>query len=253
MPNDLDALAAAFANAHRNPGETVRAADLVDLSRAEAMAIQGKVAQLLGDRINVAKVAKPKEGTGTAAPIPANLVIDAGGVLDIDKRHLVGLEIEVAAVLRADVTPERARMGHAAVREAIDHYILGIELIGSRIDDRSLAGPFGTLADWMITGGYVRGKDRLNSEPRVNGLPVKLVLDGAVIQREIARHPFGDAVTPILTYAAAADDSFGGLRNGMTVTTGSLSPLLLLPHGGKVEIRLGNLPPVAFTLQRDRS
>jgi 2-keto-4-pentenoate hydratase len=248
MSADIAAIAETIAEAHRVPGQRILSSRLVDLTRGEAMAIQGSVLKLLGESVPVAKVAMAQDATGTAAPIPAGMVIDQGGTIELGERDLAGLEIEVAVRLGADMTPEIARAGRGALMQAIDHFILGIELVGSRIDDRTKAGPFGPLADNMVTGGYVRGTDRLAEQPQVEGLAITLACDGTIIQREIAKHPFGDAIAPIIAFAKEADDHFGGFKKGMVITTGSLSPLLIVPRTGRIEITLGDFPPLSFTL-----
>ena len=63
-----------------------------------------------------------------------------------------------------------------------------------------------------------------------------------------AAHPFGDAISPIRIYAAAPYDHFGGFRAGLVVTTGSLSPLIEVPPGANVSLKLGDFAPVSFTL-----
>lgn len=248
MPADIVSIADAIAEAHRVPGRRIAAADLVGLTRGEAMAIQGAVLKLLGESVPVAKVAMAPDGSGTAAPIPAGMVIAQDGTIELGERDLAGLEIEVAVRLGADLTPEIARAGREAVLETVEHFLLGIELIGSRIDDRTKAGPFGPVADNMVTGGYVCGTDRLMHEPQIAGLPIALACDGAVIQRETAKFPFGDTLSPIIAFAKTADDHFGGFKKGMVITTGSLSPLLKGPRKGRFEISLGDFPPLGLTL-----
>jgi 2-keto-4-pentenoate hydratase len=248
MSADITAIAEAIAEAHRAPGQRIPASRLVDLTRREAMAIQGAVLKLLGESVSVAKVAMAQDGTGTAAPIPEGMVIDQGGTIELGERDLAGLEIEVAVRLGADMTPEIARAGCATVMQAVDHFIIGIELIGSRIDDRTKAGEFGPLADNMATGGYVCGTQNLTDEPQIDGLAITLACDGAITQRETAKFPFGDAISPIIAFAKTADDHFGGFRKGMVITTGSLSPLLIAPRTGRIEITLGDLPSLSFTL-----
>jgi 2-keto-4-pentenoate hydratase len=249
MPADIDAIAVAIAVAHSDPCRRVPASRFIDLTRDEAMAIQGEVMKLLGESAPVGKVAMPPDGIATGAPIPAGIVIDDGGTIELGERDLAGLEIEVAVRLGADLTPEIAKAGRDAVLQTIEHFVLGIELIGSRIDDRTEAGPFGPLADNMITGGYVIGTQILAHEPKVDGMAITLSSDGVVTQRETAKYPFGDATSPIVAFAGMAFDHFGGFRKGMAITTGSLSPLLIVPRKGRIEIRLGDFAPLSFTLR----
>ncbi|MFD2262872.1 hypothetical protein ACFSM5_08230 [Lacibacterium aquatile] len=249
MSDNRDAIARDIAAAYRDPTKRISAARLTGLERADAMAIQGGVQTLLNETVPVAKVALGKDGVGLAAPIFSALVRDSGAEIVLGERDFVGLEIEVAARLQADITPDLAKAGPEAVLGAIEYFTLGIELIGSRIDDRTAAGPFGPLADNMVSGGYVRRADALRHMPIVDGLPVTMLCDGSVVQSEVAKHPFGDPVKPILAYALAADDRFGGLRRGMLVTTGSLSPLLIPQGRGRIEIKLGDLPSVSVVLR----
>ncbi|PTE11248.1 hypothetical protein [Mesorhizobium helmanticense] len=249
MPADIGAIAEAIAEAHRNPRQRVPASRFIDLTRNEALAVRGEVMRLLGESAPVAKVAMPPDGIATGAPIPAGMVINGDGTIDLGERDFAGLEIEVAVRLGADLTPCIARAGHAAVMETVEHFVLGIELIGSRIDDRTKAGPFGSLADNMVTGGYVIGTQLLAHEPKVEGMAITLSCDGTIVQRETAKYPFGDAISPIMAFAGMADDHFGGFGKGMVITTGSLSPLLIVPRKGRIEISLGDFAPLSFTLR----
>ncbi|MBZ9845911.1 MULTISPECIES: hypothetical protein [unclassified Mesorhizobium] len=173
MPADIDTIAEAIAEAHRNPRRRVPGSRLVDLTRGDAMAVQGAVLKQLRER----------------------------------------------------------------------------ELIGSRIDDRTKAGPFGPLADNMITGGYVIGRQTPVQAPKVDGMAITLSSDGAISQRETAKYPFGDALSSIIAFAGMADDHFGSFKKGMVITTGSLSPLLIAPRRGRIEVNLGDFMPLSFTLR----
>jgi 2-keto-4-pentenoate hydratase len=248
LPTELDAIAADIAAAHRDPRLRVKATRLAPLKLAEAMAVQGMVLRLLGDRVPVVKVALAADSMGIAAPIPSRIVIDSGGVMVLGDRDFLGLEVEVAAHLAVDLTAALAAAGPEAMLGAIAHFSIGIEVIGSRIDDRRQAGPFGPLADNLVTGGYVRGATPLARLPLIDGLPIVVRVDGEVVREETARHPFGDAIKPIAAYAKAPNDHFGGLAKGMVVTTGSLSQLLIVPRRGHVAIRVGDLPEVSLTL-----
>ncbi|WP_224544512.1 hypothetical protein [Mesorhizobium sp. CA16] len=249
MPADIDTISEAIAEAHRNPRGRVPGSRLVDLTRGDAMAVQGAVLKQLRERVPVAKVAMPPDGIAMAAPIPAGMVIDDGGTIELCERDLAGLEIEVAVRLGADLTPEIAKAGRSAVLQTIQHFILGIELIGSRIDDRTKAGPFGPLADNMVTCGYVIGRQTLAQAPKVDGMVITLSSDEAISQRETAKYPFGDALSPIIAFAGMADDHFGSFKKGMVITTGSLSPLLIVPRRGRIEVNLGDFIPLSFTLR----
>ena len=244
----IEQLTEAYLAAHREPANTVPASTLQNLDAASAMAIQHAVALRLGGATAVAKVAAPAGGLAVAAPIIDSWVTRSGGTLALEGRNFLGLEIEIAAVFKRDLTPEVARLGRTAVLEAIDHFIVGIELIGSRIDDRNNAGPFGPLSDCMLTAGYVTGGQPIAALPEVDGLPITLETSAGTTQLGAAKHPFGGVLEPIMAYAAAPIDHFGALRAGMTVTTGSLCPLIEVPATGWVAVRLGDFAAVSVSL-----
>ncbi|HTN41758.1 MAG TPA: hypothetical protein VLZ84_11435 [Asticcacaulis sp.] len=241
-------LSQAYIDAHRDPAKLVPAAALQALDVAHAMAVQGAVLRQLGETASVAKVAAPAGGQALAAPIIDSWVTKSGGTLRLNGRNLMGLEIEIAAVLKSDLTADIARQGKAAVLAAIDHFIVGIELIGTRIDHYKQAGPFGPLSDFMITAGYIKGDQRIATLPEVDGMPITIETPEGISALGTAKHPFGGVLEPIVAYASAPIDHFGGLRAGMTITTGSLSALIQTPLQGKVTLRLGDFTPVSVTL-----
>ncbi|QDZ12596.1 hypothetical protein [Devosia ginsengisoli] len=241
-------LTQAYIAAHRDPTNPVPAASLQALDAAGAMAVQGEVLRQLGETASVAKVAAPAGGLALAAPIIDSWVVKSGGTLKLDGRNLMGLEIEIAAVLKSDLTPDIAHQSKAAVLEAIDHFIVGIELIGTRIDQHKQAGPFGPLSDFMVTSGYVTGLQAIPTLPEVDGLPITLKTAAGTAQLGPAKHPFGGVLEPIIAYASAPFDHFGGLRAGMTITTGSLCALIEVPPTGTATLQLGDFDPVSLTL-----
>lgn len=244
----IELLADAYLAAHRSPAHRVPAEALWNLDAAGAMAVQSAVLQRLGESVSLIKVAAPSGGRAVAAPIIDSWVTSSGGTLKLGGRNLMGLEIEVAAVLKTALTPRIARMGKAAVLETIDHFVVGIELIGTRIDRHMQAGQFGPLSDWMLTAGYVTGTQIIGTLPDIENMPMTLETAGSVTQLGRATHPFGGVLEPIMAYASAPFDDFESLRAGMTITTGSLSPLIKAPLEGTVHLRLGDFDPVSVTL-----
>ena len=245
---EINTIADAIVAAHRDPTKRVAAAHLAHLSIDAAMAVQGAVIQRLGETVPVAKVAIGAEGRGLAAPIISSTVINDGGTLSSGNGDFLGLEIEIAACLAQDLTPAIVAQGRDAVLAALDHFVVGIELIGTRIDDRSKAGPFGPMADNMITAGYVRGGQAIAALPLADGLEMSVTVDGVERSLGLSKHPFGGVIEPLMAYAKAPFDQFGGLRAGMVVTTGSLCGLIELATPSKVSVKLGDFDPVSFTL-----
>lgn len=246
--DQIESIADAFVAAHGDPSQRVPAAMLAQLSAEAAMAVQGAVLRRLGETAPVAKVGITASGQGLAAPIISRTVTDHGGELALAGRNFMGLEIEIAACLGRDLTPEIVERGEEYVLAAIDHFIVGIELIGTRIDDRSQAGAFGPMADNMITAGYVCGTQKIAALFPIDGLAITASINGIERDLGLAKHPFGSALKPLMAYAAAPFDQFGGLKAGMIVTTGSLCPLIEVPELGDISLKLGAFEPVSFRL-----
>ena len=244
----VDRIAAALAEAHGNPPALVPANELAALSRDRAYEIQSKVLALLGQPASVIKVAIGADGLSLGAPIPAGLVF-ANGEHIAHKRPLEGIEIEVAVRLAEDLTPEIAKRGRGAVLQVIDSFLFGIELISSRIDNRNEAGPFGPLADFMVTGGYVIGDQALPEEPAAPGLPIVVRCNGEVISNGVAAYPFEDALTPIIAFASSRQPGSERLRKGIIITTGALNGLISLPEHGGITVSVGSYEAASFRLR----
>ncbi|AYD01222.1 fumarylacetoacetate hydrolase family protein [Neorhizobium sp. NCHU2750] len=242
---ELKKIALELAAAHRDPTALVDADGLHDLTREQAYTVQHDTLAALGDTPTVFKVALPADGVATSSPIPSAMVADTQGTITLGGRAVDGLEIEIAARLSKDITAQTVADGVDAVLDAIDHFVVGVELLGTRFKDKDKASAFARLADLMTTGGYVIGKETLAAQPDVAGLPVTLSVDGKVVQSETARYPFTDALTPIMAAIGTVPEGF---RKGSLVTTGSLSPLLMSPPKGEVSIKLGDFAPIVFRL-----
>jgi 2-keto-4-pentenoate hydratase len=237
----IDELAAALAGAYADAGRTVAAAPFAALSLEEALAVQGKVLAALGETVPVAKVAV-NDGTAVAAPIYGALSVASGGRLGAPARGLVGIEVEIAARLKADVGPG------ADAAAAIEGLVCGIEVIGTRFDDRKAAGAFGPLADNLLTAGYAYGIDPWTGGTDVDGIDIVVEIDGRQVYSGKAKHPFGGVLQPILAQARAPHDGFGGLKAGMIVTTGTLCGVVPVPGPCMITARLAGTHEVRLQL-----
>ena len=84
---------------------------------------------------------------------------------------------------------------------AIDHFLVGIELIGSRFDDRSKAGLYGSLADNFVTGGYIYGGPfTLPAKPQT----------AFTLEEKLALETLDLTPTESVTYYAFVEDNFPG-------------------------------------------
>lgn len=246
---DLARLADALAAAHEDDSRRVPAGDLAALTLEDASHVQALVMERLGVSAAACKVGINPAGHAFAAPIFAKDCVDSGGRLPFPKRGLMGLEVEIAFRLRADLTPEIAAAGEAAVLEVIDQFLVGIEVVGSRLDDHTKAGPAGTLADnfsnagyaWSFAPAWTKGTD-------LEGVTVEIEADGKVIHNAPAKHPLGAVMKPVLAYGAAPFDHFGAFKAGMVVTTGSLCGIVPLAAPAEVTARLGGSHRIDLTL-----
>ena len=235
----IEEVAMALAEAYRDTSLIVPAARLADLSIEEAVEIQQRVVEMLGERVPVAKVGLAADGAFTAAPIMGSYVLESGGTVPLPGRGLIGVEVEIAARLKKDLTPE---MAQGDIRDVVDGLICGIEIIGSRLDDRKQAGAGGQLADSITSGGYVLGGEWTGG-PLVDGLPLEIRADGEVVYSGEAKHPAGDAMRPL---AVLARQGWGSVtpKAGMVITTGSLCGIVAVPMPSLVSVRLGDGPEV---------
>jgi 2-keto-4-pentenoate hydratase len=245
----LDALAQQLAEAHRQPARTVPAAAFAGLRVEDSMAIQARTLKLLGERALVTKVGIDAAGRGIAAPIYASLAGPDGTSIALPARGLLGIEVEIAIRLAAAITPEMAAAGEAAVLPAIANFHVGVEIVGSRFDDRAVAGANGQLADNLNTGGYV-----WSEVPWARGLDLKDVridveVDGEAYWQGPGVNPFGSILTPVIAYARAPLDSFGALSAGMLVTTGSLCGLVAINRPCTIRAGLAGSAPVTLRLR----
>ena len=130
-------------DAHRSGTQTVDPAPYSALDRAAAYRVQHGVMLSLGETPGLYKTAVAPDGLGNVAPIKKSRLGTTGAVR-LPSANVIGLEVEVAVKLGKSVTSE---MDDAAIIDAIDHYVMGVEIVGTRYTNRDLAGPTGGLAD----------------------------------------------------------------------------------------------------------
>ena len=227
-------LIAALAAAQRAGTHDVDASSYAVLDRAAAYRVQTGVLTALGETPGLLKTAVHPDGVGVAAPIYASRTGHAPS-LQLPSTNVIGLEVEVGIVL-GKALPVGA--DEARVRDAIDHYFLGVEICGSRYRDRGIAGPMGGLADNMSAFGYAIGPTRTLGDA-IDGLTVRLSVDGGELHAAPAKHGFGTVLASLVAYARAPHPSYP-LAAGTIVTTGSLCGMLAAGGPGHVIASLGD-------------
>lgn len=226
--NDISTLASALVAAYADPAATMPAADIANVSLAEAMELHKRVADGLGESVSAFKVAILPDGNAIAAPLFGSLVVESGGRLPSPSRGLVGIEVEIAARFARDVTPEMAA-DPEALKAAIGSVHMGIEIVGSRLDDRTKAGTYGGLADNSNSAGYAVSPEVWTKGFDIEGLPLIVSTEAGVIYEGTAKPSFGGPLNVLGAYGRKPIDHFGGFKAGTLVTTGSLCGIVAMP------------------------
>lgn len=228
------ALIQQLVDAHRSGTHDVGPAPYAALDREAAYRVQRGVMVALGETPAMYKTGLTADGIGTVAPIFASRV-GMSGAFQLPKANVVGIEVEVAVVLGKDVPDGTDELD---LVEAIDHYIVGVEVVGTRFSDRLAAGANGGLADGMSSLGYV-----INPAPREPGadlenFDVRIGFNGQQIYAAPAKHGFGTVLASLVAYAKAQRPDYP-LKAGTIVTTGSLCGLVPTTGTGPVAAQLG--------------
>lgn len=239
--------------AQRTGGNTkVDPGTLAGLDRAAAYRIVLGQQKALGEEVALYKTAIHPDGVGIAAPIWASRVGSSPGFVFGPGLDVKGLEFEVGVKLARDIPAGReSGVDESAVAGAIEHYFMGVEIVGTRlgpIPSGEKPGPVQGLADNLSALGYVLG-EKYARGPDVSGLDISLELDRRVIDKRPAEPGFGTILSSLVAYAQSQHPAMP-LKAGTVITTGSLNGCIPLPPGakGRVVARLGHETPIEFTL-----
>lgn len=226
--NENSQLASALIGAYADHAVTLPAADIASVSLADAMDIQKRVADGLGEKVSAFKVAILPDGNAISAPLFGSLVVQSGGRVPSPSRGLVGIEVELAVRFARDVTPEIAA-DPEALKASIGSVHMGIEIVGSRLDDRTKAGTYGGLADNSNSAGYAVSPQEWTDGLDIDGLNLTVATEAGVIYEGKAKLSFGGPLNVLGAYGQRPIDHFGGLKAGTLVTTGSLCGVVAMP------------------------
>lgn len=239
--NRLDRLAHLLIGAQGDTSLVVPASDFSQLSLGEAEEVQNLVRVGLGRAAPAAKIGLNDVAGAVAAPIYDTVFRASGETLVLPMRGAIGIEVEVAVMLNRDLTDALADADDEQLLAAIDAFVLVIEPLATRYEDRTASGPWGPLADNLVTGGLIHSSATpLPRQHRVDGLALSVTVDGEVVYDQAARHPFGDVLTPLRAYAGVDRAGAFSIKAGTLVTTGSLCRNIVpVNFAGRVEARLG--------------
>lgn len=234
----IERFAGELVRAHETGGMLQLDPELDAISVEDGAAVQEAMTARLGATVAVSKIAINKTGRAVAAPMYGSLFTESGGTLPA--RGVIGLEVEIAIRLGRDVTPELAADGEAGLLSAIDQFLVGIELIGSRLENFRQWGVGAGLADNLFSAGYVLNRD----EPWQRGTSyidamIEVEIDGRPAYSALATHPFGGVLVALEQYAKAPFDRHGCCKAGSIITTGTLCGLVPTTGPCAIVTRLG--------------
>ncbi|WP_049120286.1 2-keto-4-pentenoate hydratase, partial [Burkholderia cenocepacia] len=160
-----------------------------------ALAIQQRVADLLGEPVGGWKCALPPPDRVILAPIFASTIREADAPYRVVGGPIVRIEPEIAFVLDRDLPEREQPYDESDVRAAIREVRIVLEVLGCRYAEPTRASKFELLADGQFNQGLCVGPvvpDGLN----VPLATLALSFDGALNRTIDGRHPDGDPLKP---------------------------------------------------------
>jgi 2-keto-4-pentenoate hydratase len=176
----------------------------------------------------------------------ADTQVPDGGELAASRLLQGKAEAEVAIVLGRDLDDPEATPD--AVFAAADHAVAAIEIVDSRIRDWKISFA-DTVADNGSSAFFVLGAERKG----LKGLDLRtcgmaLELNGRVASLGAGAacmgHPLNAAAWLARTLAGMGD----GLKAGDIILTGALGPMVNISAGDRVDVAIGGLGGVSFSL-----
>jgi 2-keto-4-pentenoate hydratase len=226
------------------------AADARPADLAAGLALQRRVAALIGEPIGGWKCAMPVTGRTIVAPIfaptirrtsPTALRVRGGGVATI--------EPEVAFVLAHDLPPRERPYAEADVRAAISATHVVLELIGNRYTDPAAVTFPEMLADFVNNQGlYVGSKIDDGPNRALDRVAITIDTPTGRLMTLDGRHPDGHPLMPLSWLANFLPTQGDHLRAGQIVTTGSYAGAFDVPLDVPLVFVFGDLGTLAVEL-----
>lgn len=227
--------------------EAVRPADIAD-----AVAVQGRVAQLL---------AMPVGGWKCSLPTTLRAIIAAPIFMPTIHRTspcpmrvagtLARIEPEIAFVLVRDLPARGEPYTEDEIREAVGDARLVLELIGPRYADPAAVTYPELLADFIANQGLYVGPAISTPWTReLDAFPIVVRADGAPWKAAPGTHPDGHPLRPLVWLANYLATRGDHLRAGQIVTTGSYAGIIDVPLDTALTFEYGDIGRLAVTLTR---
>ncbi len=238
---EMQKLADALVHAHRRHGHLQARAMPVPASDAEACAVQDAVAAALRwfdvDRAFAWKVgAANRDATPSAAPLPPRCVRTSPATFAAGSFRTIGIEGEIAFLLRSAPSPEAIARDPAALDAAIGELRVTIEIVEPRYADVDAAGPTLRLADQGLHGALVIGSGVPWREVDWHSLVAQVNCDGKLVKETRGGHPLGDLRFLLAWLAGHAAARGRPLMAGDVVTAGTWTGLVEAAPGQTVDV-----------------
>jgi 2-keto-4-pentenoate hydratase len=244
----VELLAEQLAAVHKGDKNTASATAFADVGFTDAMRIQQLTMHALEERAAAIKVAIDSEGRSLSAPIYSGLVATSGTTVEVPAHGFIGIEVEICARLSGSITRAHTERGAEGILPSIESFHIGVELLGSRLDDRFVSGAFGQLADNLNTAGYIWAEAPLVAFPDDNDLSIEVSVNGKSLDVMRGGFPFGGVLEPLITCGEQAFNGFGALERGMLVTTGALCGLIEVKAPATIIAGIAGAEAIEFSL-----
>ena len=236
---EIAACVDALLQARRN-GQWIEELPAAPSSAAEAHMIQDRVAAALGEAVGAFKVNAPAGKETTRGLIYARMIRPSPArIAPAEVPHL-GVEAEVAFRFLRDLSAREKPYERREVVEAMAA-LPAIEVVSSRLRDPRARPPLEQLADNLINGALVPGREtREWSGLDLARLEVTLEINGETVVRQQGGHAAGDPAGFAVALVNAMRD-MGGVKAGQIVTTGTWTGLRFLKPGDRCSARFEGL------------
>jgi 2-keto-4-pentenoate hydratase len=254
MTNEERELAAQFllaARKRRTPGPRIPA-QFRPGDTNDGLAIQARVAELLGQRVGGYKCSLPSTARPVMlAPIFAPTITHASPCPVLAVGATARMEPEIAFVMARDLPRRATAYTDSEVRDAIAEVRLVLEILGARYSDLDSATFPEVVADGLVNQGLFVGplvNDPLDKE--LETLPIVIDSAGGVLATHRGKHPDGHPVRPLYWLANYLATRGTPLCEGMIVTTGSYCGAIDVPLDTPITVAYGDLGTLSTTLTR---
>lgn len=215
----------------------------------DALLVQRRVVELLGEKIGGWKCALPKGEDVFVAPLLGSTIRTSSPCPIVPQNGMARIEPEIAFVMGRDLPAREKRYTEGEVRESIRETRLVLELIGSRHTDPK-AVPFPEhLADSINNQGLFIGPTLANAFDRqLEALKITITAPSGVLLDHNGKHPNGHPLRPLVWLANFLSSRGETLRSGHIVTAGSYAGIVEVPMETPLTIFFGDLGnfPVTF-------